>query len=256
MLRKQLEVGRAIETAGTQERPYQEWVTTTTHWLEKAFGKNSDKVERFETSGESGAYFSGMDFDQAHRDRLSSKLSQVSAFVTLLEQEVALEDEAPAVDGTPPQDNSFDRSKVFIVHGHDDGAKQAAARFVEKLGLTAIILHEQTNEGRTIIEKFEAHGAVGFAVVLLTPDDRGGTATASFEEQKLRARQNVVFELGYFVGRIGRKNVCALYKSGTELPSDIQGVLFVAMDDANRWHVDLAKEMKAAGLAVDMNKAF
>src|SRR5690606_627542 len=90
--------------------------------------------------------------------------------------------------------------KVFVVHGHEDGASEAVARFLEKLGLEAIILMEQANQGRTIIEKFEAHGDVGFAVVLLTPDDEG---YAKGKPPQPRARQNVIFELGYFVGRLG-----------------------------------------------------
>src|SRR6516165_635262 len=91
-----------------------------------------------------------------------------------------------------------DRAKVFVVHGHDEGAREGVARFLEKIGLTAIVLAEQPNRGRTIIEKFvDCAREVGFAVVVLTPDDLGGVATD--EAQKSRARQNVIFELGYFV---------------------------------------------------------
>jgi len=104
-------------------------------------------------------------------------------------------------------------STVFIVHGHDEAACEAAARFIEKLGLIAVILHEQPNQGRTLIEKFEAHSGVAFAVVLLTPDDIGATA-ANPKARRPRARQNVIFELGFFVGAIGRRRVCALYKPG------------------------------------------
>ena len=64
-------------------------------------------------------------------------------------------------------------NKVFIVHGHDEGMREAVARFLERIGFEAIILHEQANQGRTVIEKIVTHGDVGFAVVLLTPDDDG-----------------------------------------------------------------------------------
>jgi predicted nucleotide-binding protein len=144
-------------------------------------------------------------------------------------------------------------SDVFVVHGHDDAAKQSAARFIEKLGLRAVILHEQPNAGRTIIEKFEKFSNVGFAVVLLTPDDL--CSAGSEAVQRARARQNVIFELGYFVGKLGRDRVCALYKEGVELPSDFQGVLFVPMDPHQGWHFLLAKEIKAAGIDIDLNKA-
>jgi Predicted nucleotide-binding protein containing TIR-like domain len=100
--------------------------------------------------------------------------------------------------------------KIFIVHGHDDGPKYAVTRFVERLGFEAIILHEQASQGRTVIEKIEAHADVGFAIVLLTPDDFGG---AKGEEPKSRARQNVILELGFFVGKLTRSRVCALRRA-------------------------------------------
>jgi predicted nucleotide-binding protein len=98
--------------------------------------------------------------------------------------------------------------------------KESVARFLEKLDLRPIILHEQPNKGRTVIEKFEAHSDVGFAVVLLTPDDVGGLASSP-DKLSRRARQNVILELGYFIGKLGRAKVCALYKEGVEIPSDI-----------------------------------
>lgn len=113
-------------------------------------------------------------------------------------------------------------SKVFIVHGHDDGARESVARFLERMGLEAIILHEQANQGRTIIEKVVAHSDVGFAVVLLTPDDEGCVKGGTPE---LRARQNVLLELGYFIGRLGRERVCALKSGELEIPSDFAGVV-------------------------------
>lgn len=145
-------------------------------------------------------------------------------------------------------------SDIFIVHGHDASAKQAVARFIEKLGLKAIILHEQPNAGRTIIEKFEGYANVGFAVILITPDDVGATKDKKDQLQP-RARQNVVFELGFFVGKLGRNRVCALHKEGVEIPSDYTGVLYVPMDEGGGWQLKLAKEIKAAGIPIDLNKA-
>ena len=118
------------------------------------------------------------------------------------------------------------------------------------------ILREQPNRGRTIIEKFEDYADVGFAVVLLTPDDRGGTISGKPEKYMPRARQNVIFELGYFIGRLTRNRVCALYAAGVEIPSDYNGVLFIELDDKGAWKLEVAKEMKAAGLDIDMNLAF
>jgi len=142
-----------------------------------------------------------------------------------------------------------------LVHGHDEAVLHETARFLEKLAQDIVILREQPHSGRTIIEKFEDYSDVGFAIVLLTPDDRAGIASAAYEEQKPRARQNVIFELGYFIGRLGRNRVCALYRPGGEIPSDYSGVLYVELDERGGWRLELAKEMKAAGLPIDMNKA-
>jgi predicted nucleotide-binding protein len=120
-------------------------------------------------------------------------------------------------------------SRVFVVHGHDEGAKQSVARVLERLELEPVILHEQPDQGRTVIEKFEDYSDVGFAVVLLTPDDMGYAVAANPKTAKPRARQTVIMELGYFLGKLGRGRVCALYRHGVELPSDFSGVLILCL---------------------------
>ena len=145
------------------------------------------------------------------------------------------------------------RKKVFIVHGHDIAARETMARFIAKLELEPVILHEQPNLGKTIIEKFEANAEVCYAVILLTPDDEGGKKGDN--DLKERARQNVILELGYFMGKLGRENVCAIYKDNVEVPSDILGVLYLPLDNSDGWKLKLATEMKAAGLNFDINSA-
>lgn len=141
---------------------------------------------------------------------------------------------------------------VFVVHGHDDAMKEKTARFLSRLGLNPIILHEQPNEGRTIIEKFETYSAMAsFAVILLTPDDVGGVAGAS-PVLKPRARQNVVLELGSFMGKLGRLKVCALHTGSVELPSDYQGVVYVQVDSAGAWKARLAQELVQAALPIEL----
>ncbi|MCG7966024.1 MAG: nucleotide-binding protein [Candidatus Thiodiazotropha taylori] len=157
------------------------------------------------------------------------------------------------IDSTAEEKKLISSDKVFIVHGHDEEMKQSVARFIEKLDLEPIILSEQPNQGRTIIEKFEAHSDVGYAVILLSPDDVGHPANVEAEKQS-RARQNVILELGYFVGRLTRARVCALRKGEIELPSDIHGVLYEPFEKNNGWKLKLASEMKQAGLNVDLNK--
>lgn len=141
--------------------------------------------------------------------------------------------------------------KVFIVHGHDEGARESVARFLEKIGFVPIILHEQANKGRTVIEKVEANSDVGFAVVLLTPDDQGA---ATGGDPEPRARQNVLLELGFFLGRLGRDRVCALKRGHVEIPSDFAGVVWEKMDENGGWKQSLARELQAVGHNVDWNK--
>lgn len=144
-------------------------------------------------------------------------------------------------------------TRVFIVHGHDESVQNKAARFVEKFGFEAIILHEKASSGRTIIEKIEHYSDVGFAIVLYTPDDVGNVKSEA-ENLNVRARQNVVFEHGYLIGRLGRENVSALVDGKLELPNDISGVVYIPLDEGAAWQLRLAKEMKQSGYDIDMNK--
>jgi predicted nucleotide-binding protein len=154
----------------------------------------------------------------------------------------------------PPQ-AAVDKPKVFIVHGHDEHLKESAARFIEQLDFEAIVIMDLPSSGRTIIEQVERHSDVQYAVVLLTPDDMPDLDPHN--ASLARARQNVIFELGYFVGRLGRSRVHCLRKGKLELFSDIDGVIFTAVDNPGAdWRLRLAQEMASAGLGVDMNKIF
>lgn len=143
-------------------------------------------------------------------------------------------------------------NNIFIVHGRDDLAKTEVARFIEKLGLKAIILHEQDNNGKTIIEKIEEHTNVGYGIVLYTPCDFGGLAGGS--ESRPRARQNVIFEHGYLIGKLGRNKVCALVKSDIEMPNDISGLVYTQLDAPGAWKLSVAKELTREGYSIDPSK--
>jgi len=135
--------------------------------------------------------------------------------------------------------------EIFVVHGRDDRAKAEVARLIERAGLRCVILHEQPHEGKTIIEKFEKHGgAAGFAVVIATPDDLGGLSPDTLRP---RARQNVIGEMFWFAGRLGRERVCALIQGDLEMPSDFAGVGYTAMDEHGAWKHKLLRELDAAG---------
>lgn len=174
-------------------------------------------------------------------------LASDNEFLDSLSIGVVLSNPIPKkTEGDKPTMNN----KVFIVHGHDDGAKQTIARALERAGLEAIILHEQASGGRTIIEKIEANSNVSFAVVLYTPCDLGRSVKAQIDDEKNRARQNVVFEHGYLIGKLGRERVCALVKGDVETPGDMSGVVYIAMDEKGVWKMELAKEMGNVGLTI------
>lgn len=143
------------------------------------------------------------------------------------------------------------KKKVFIVHGRDNESKQEVARFVESLDIGTIILHEKPSSGMTIIEKIERYSSeADFALVLYTACDHGRGIHETKVHPKNRARQNVVFEHGYLMAKLGRKNVCALVKGEIETPNDISGVVYVGLDAAGAWKTEVTMELKACGYKV------
>ena len=148
--------------------------------------------------------------------------------------------------------SNIDKNKIFIVHGQNEEVKLAVERCIIKLGLTPVILHKETSKGKTIIEKFEDNSNVGFAVALLTDDDEGKSRKES--NYQLRARQNVILELGYFMGKLGRARVFALKKGDIETPTDILGVIYHNYDEADgKWQLELVKELNALNYNIDAN---
>lgn len=140
------------------------------------------------------------------------------------------------------------KRKVFIVHGRNNEVKQAVSRFIEKHGIETIILHEQASSGMTIIEKIEHYSNdADFALVLYTACDHGRGAHEPKIPPKNRARQNVVFEHGYLMAKLGRENVCALVQGEIETPNDISGVVYVPLDAAGAWKSEVLKELTACG---------
>ncbi len=255
LLKGQIKKGRELLASRPLSKDaYSQWELLARNYLEKAFGRGSPNVGSVRDVGKYGGFpgNAGEQWWENHRaESLTTQLTQLEGLVELLQTELQLRGGA-AISRPGPAPTG---RRIFLVHGHDQAVLQEVARFLERVDQDVIILREQPNRGRTIIEKFEDYSNVGFAVILLTPDDRGGPAPSSSDEQHPRARQNVILELGYFLGRLGRSRVCALYREGVEIPSDYSGVLYVKLDPEGGWRLQLAKELKAAGLLVDMNKA-
>ncbi|MEP1963484.1 TIR domain-containing protein [Tateyamaria sp.] len=172
--------------------------------------------------------------------------TQAAPLGTLVEKRAQRE----AVQAAPTKNND-----VFIVHGHDDAILHEVCRLVTDLGLTPIVLREKPSRGKTVIEKFEANADVGFAVVLMTADDIGGSLKETQDGVgNPRARQNVIMELGYFISSLTRERVAVLTAEGVEQPSDILGVVYTLIDRHSAWKTNLAKELKSAGYKIDLNK--
>lgn len=249
---------RTIQTDGDYfalKEEYSAWSDYNLELLKQSFNKpNSEYWSSYKNAGKLNiaAYtLSGPGPTKA--ERLNNTRQNIRIKINNLKKLLQKVDLLKSnVSDTPEQSDSLkelDRTQIFIVHGHDDLIKIETARFIEKLGFEPIILHEKASAGMTIIEKIADYSNVGFGIVLYTPCDIG--SKKGEDNFKGRARQNVVFEHGYLIGKIGRENVCALIKGEVETPNDISGVVYISMD--NEWKLDLAKELRSSGYEVDMN---
>jgi len=263
-LEKRIEIGQEIfnrNILNEQElvvanSDYKLWTEYNSEMLKQVFSiEINDYVNSYNNAGYS---FLGQMGEvernpiQTFKNLVNYKLENLKSLLTraeLLKSQVFNNTHIPVATGP----NTLSKSEVFIVHGHDENAKTKTARFIEKLGLKPIILHEQASGSKTVIEKIEAYSNVGFGIVLYTPCDIGAKKEET-PNLKNRARQNVVFEHGFLIGKIGRENVCALVKDEIETPNDISGVVYVKMDNEDAWHLKIARELRNSGYEIDMNK--
>ncbi len=258
LLKRQITKGQQLlEYRPLQSSDHTAWENTTRDYLMKVFGSDSPNIDAvLHASSDHGLFVNMGDeaYEKYEASKLQNQIKMLNSCIEQLETEIELsrgsmnikKDEVISTPSSPD---------VFVVHGHNQGIKEAVARSLELLDLNPVILHEKPNVGRTIIEKFSDYSNVHFAIVLLTADDVGKAKDES-DSPRPRARQNVILELGYFLGRLGRSRVCALYETGVEIPSDYQGVLFVHLDPHDKWRFELVRELKAAGFDVDANKIF
>lgn len=255
LIRRQLEKGKQLlNNRPIQSTALDSWELVTRGYLEKAFGEGTKGAKSLDSSGFQIIPINASEA-RMEESRFTSLRSQLATLEGLLEL-LTTEDELQNLGVVKPHPPSGNNHRIFLVHGHDERVVQETARLLERLGQEVVILRDQPNAGKTIIEKFEEYSDVGFAVVLLTGDDRGGTAATAFDDQTPRARQNVIFEMGYFIGRLGRGRVCVLYQQGVEIPSDYSGVLYHEIDAGSAWRIHLANELRAANFQIDLNKAF
>lgn len=224
---------------------FQAWRVKAERFLLKKYGEKSYEVKNFKSFPFSLMCYT---FDTSENDFIKACKDDLCSVKAIFEQYlVDMQEENEAL--VENEHVTKDYSKVFIVHGHDGELKEAVARVIERQGIKPIILSEQVNRGATIIEKIEVNSDVNGAICLFTSDDFGRGKNESIDNP--RARQNVVFEAGYFVGKLGRENVVLISDGNIELPSDLQGVVY---SNKNEWKFQVLKELKAIGYYIDYNK--
>lgn len=258
-LQRLIDRGRELQEE-YDEHEFTKWLRSVKAAVANIFGDKSRHLDEVESVSFSPImFFAGTPdsvFTEAKNSGISRMIATLESMVEEIEDYWFEESEEEAVGGDVQSADDGEGSEVFVVHGHDHGAKEAVARFLAKLGLKPIILHEQPNQGQTILEKFERHGRPArFAVVILSPDDVAA-ARKDPSRQEYRARQNVVFELGFFIAALGRGRVSALLVDDLEKPSDYDGVVYVPFSHEGNWRMILMRELKASGLDIDANRAF
>ena len=227
---------------------FTKWERSVRKTIEMIYGKDSGNVSDFTRLFRGlglPAGFREFGIDQfTFADALEHAKALLESMIEENEDMLTDDDDDRVLPSSPVQDPK----KVFLVHGHDGEVKNAVARYLEHCGLTVVILDEIAGQGRTIIEKVEDHSSVGYAVVLMTPDDMATERDGGVPNY--RARQNVIFELGFFVGKLQRGRVCVISKEGIERPSNYWGVEYIPWDTRDGWTVRLRRELKAANLDV------
>ena len=241
-----------------ESREFQKWQRNTRVAIENIYGSSSSQTQEFVNIEYWPRVINLFESNEARYQAAYSRgLEEATAILESMFSEVDeyweeddKETEPPVASATSEQANT---NQIFIIHGRDYGTRDTVARFLESLGLEPVILQEQPDEGQTIIEKFEQYARVNFAVALFTSDDVGGLPDDGLQP---RVRQNVVFELGYFIGKLGRNRVRVLVKGAPEIPSDYSGVLYIPLDEAEGWKLALGRELRGAGFEIETDRIF
>lgn len=198
----------------------------------------------------------GEKISDLHKD-IDSKIHRIDSIIERLELIPLSRSTASTITSDVPMQPATKSKKAFVVHGQDEVAKTSLEVFLREIGLEPVVLHRQADQGLTIIEKFEKHSDVGYAFILLTPDEvsylKSEQNKPDHERRKeFRARPNVIFEFGYFVGKLGRSKVCCLYTGDVSLPSDVSGMIYKKYSSSlEEIAYSIIKDLKASGFLSD-----
>ncbi len=146
--------------------------------------------------------------------------------------------------------------RIIVVSGTDEVMKQALTKALTKLWLAPVVMQEEPSQGRKIVEHFQDYADVGFAVVLLSPDDYTYPKAEAATKRKLSPQQDVIFLLGFLLGKLGKSKVLVFYKESADfaVPLDFEGVKFTAFDDRDSWKLALIRELTNCVYSVDADR--
>ncbi len=254
-LRRALDAMPELMTLRAGSEEFKKWNRNTEIAVGRTFGEESRHLEEFRKINYEPMFFIGgtsTDWQAPYLRGLATAKPMLESMIEEIEEYGEDDRSTTAVSQHISTSAPPDAARAFVVHGRDEGAKEAISSLLQRLGIEPIILGDKASEGRTIIEKFEYHADVKFAIVLLTPDDTGSLRSRD-DKVSMRARQNVIFELGFFIGKLGRDKVCALTKGDIEIPSDYSGVVYISLDHDGGWKISLLRELRAAGFSINAN---
>ncbi len=250
------EIDNLIYRVSSSSPDFITWKTKVQRFLIKKYGSDSREFKEFDsTHFEPLIYFDDMGEANSIEVCADGLKATKATFIVYLDEIKNEEDTCniqkvsnPSIGSKKISQKNKDFSKVFIVHGHDGEMRESVAHLMDKQGIVPIVLSDEANKGATIIEKIENNSDVGAAICIFTPDDVG--KAKSDKDNHDRARQNVVLETGYFMGKLGRDRIIIFSTKDLELPSDLQGIVYM---DSN-WRLEMLKELSAMGYDVDLNK--
>jgi predicted nucleotide-binding protein len=260
---KQIHVN-SLDTLNTAKNEYYKWNSFNTELLKRIFTTEEHSNEYSYCFYAGFGVFIGRDepsIDEKRNDLykdIDEKNYRLDSIIERLELIPVNKMASLPISNTDELTRSHTKTKkVFVVHGHDEIAKASLEIFLRDIGLEPIVLHRQADEGLTIIEKFEKHSDVGYAFILLTPDEISYVKAEESKEdsarkKEFRARPNVIFEFGYFVGKLGRSRVCCLSTGDVSLPSDVSGVIYKRFTNSiEEVAYSIMKDLKASGYEID-----
>ena len=247
-----IERAEKLYNSGITDHAFKSWRNDSIRFLQKVFGEDSHEAVTFEHIGFSITYITYDFFRDGWKEHvlnekynfkkgLKTAIFYLKNFESEILHDVDIE-ERGYKDSNNASHKESHKNNIFIVHGHNGGVKDKVANFISKLGIEPIILNEQIDRGRTLLEKLEEYSDIKAAIIIFTNEDAGSNGDSEYEK---KARQNLIFEAGYFLGKLGNKNIIVIAEQGVIPPSVLDGHPYFKMDQEEKWKTDITKKLKS-----------